>query len=47
METVTIPRVEFEQMQREIVALRSTSLYKRLLKFEENITMAKNSTERI
>jgi len=37
METVTIPRVDFELMQREIEVLRHTSLYARLLEFEKNI----------
>ncbi len=41
METVTIPKAEFEQMQREIKTLRSTQLYKRLIEFEKNIAAGK------
>lgn len=37
METITIPKIEFEQMQQELDILRKTSLYKRLLEFEKNI----------
>jgi PHD/YefM family antitoxin component YafN of YafNO toxin-antitoxin module len=37
MDTVSIPRAEFEQMQRELKTLRETAVYKRLLEFESNI----------
>jgi PHD/YefM family antitoxin component YafN of YafNO toxin-antitoxin module len=37
-ETITIKKEEFEQMQRELDVLRKTSLYKRLLEFEQNIS---------
>ena len=38
METVTVPRTEFEQMKQELDSLRNTRLYKRLLEFETNIS---------
>ncbi len=38
METVTIPKSEFEQMQRKIKLLTHSQIYKRLLEFERNIT---------
>ena len=41
METVTIPRADFELMKKEIETLRHTSLYKRLLEFEKNISKKK------
>ena len=41
METVTIPKEDFELMQREIETLRHTSLYARLLEFEKNISHKK------
>jgi hypothetical protein len=44
METITIPREQFEQMKREIIVLRSSKLYKRLLDFEENISKRKRFT---
>lgn len=37
METVTLSRTEFEQIQAELETLRHSSLYKRLLEFEHNI----------
>ena len=37
METVTIPKEEFEIMKREIKTLRNQRLYKRLMEFENNI----------
>lgn len=37
METITVPKEEFAQMQRELSTLRETKLYKRLLQFQENI----------
>ena len=39
METVTIPKDEFEHMVREIEVLRESKLYKRLLEFENNISL--------
>lgn len=44
METVTLPKTELEQMQREIETLRNSSLYKRLLEFEKNIAEGKKFT---
>ena len=41
METVTIPKEDFELMKREIDTLRDTSLYARLLEFEKNISQKK------
>ncbi|MBU1622497.1 MAG: hypothetical protein KJ597_02895 [Nanoarchaeota archaeon] len=41
METVTIPKENFELMQREIEVLRNDQLYKRLLEFEKNISNKK------
>lgn len=38
METITIPKAKFEQMQRELETLKATWLYKRLLEFEKNIS---------
>ncbi|MBS3125346.1 hypothetical protein J4211_03790 [Candidatus Woesearchaeota archaeon] len=41
METVTLPRKEFEQMVEELNTLRRTDLYKRLLDFTANIQKKK------
>ncbi|MEK6809294.1 MAG: hypothetical protein AABY40_01340 [Nanoarchaeota archaeon] len=41
METVTIPKVKFEQMQQELQTLRHSALYTRLLDFERNIAKGK------
>ena len=41
METVTIPKVDFEIMQKELETLRHTAIYKRLLEFEKNISNKK------
>ena len=41
METITIPRTEYELMVTEIDALRRTDLYKRLLQFITNIQQKK------
>jgi len=46
METVTIPKPKFEQMERELETLRQTRLYKRLLEFEENIAAGKKFTRK-
>ena len=45
METVMIPKVEFEQMKAEIKTLRKTKLYLRLLEFEKNIEGKKYTRE--
>lgn len=42
METITIPKMQFEQMQRELETFRHGSLYARLLDFEKNIANGKN-----
>lgn len=44
METIQIPKQEFELMKTEIAALRESKLYKRLLEFEENIASGKKFT---
>ena len=44
METITLPKVEFEQLHREIETLRNSSLYKRLLEFERNIAEGRKFT---
>jgi len=44
METVTIPKQEFESMKKEIQALRSSKIYQRLLEFESNISKGKKYT---
>lgn len=46
METVTIPKTEYEQLIRENKTLRNSKLYKRLLQFEKNISK-KNLQEKI
>jgi hypothetical protein len=37
METIVIPKEKFIKMENEIIFLRNTSLYKRLLDFQKNI----------
>ncbi|MFH0701220.1 MAG: hypothetical protein V2A62_02165 [Candidatus Woesearchaeota archaeon] len=37
MDTVTIPRQEFEQMKQELKLLRNSHLYKRLLECLDNL----------
>ena len=46
METITIPKAELEQLQKELEILRSSSLYKRLLEFERNINEGKRFTRK-
>ena len=46
METVTIPKAQFEKMREEILVLRSSKLYRRLLEFEKNITKGKKYTRK-
>lgn len=41
METSTIPKQEFEQMKRELVILRDSRIYQRVLQFEKNIMKKK------
>jgi len=44
MKTITIPRIQFEQMQMELQILRHTSIYARLLEFEKNIAQGRKFT---
>ncbi|MBI2207967.1 hypothetical protein HYU50_00565 [Candidatus Woesearchaeota archaeon] len=44
--TITISKQEYSQMKEEIEFLRKTSLYKRLLQFEENIESGKIFTRK-
>ena len=46
METITIPKAELEQLQKELGILRKSSLYKRLLEFEGNIAEGKRFTRK-
>ena len=46
METITIPKIEFKQMQEELETLRKSALYKRLLEFEKNISSGKIFTRK-
>ena len=46
MEMITIPKPEFEKMKQEIEILRNSSLYKRLLEFEQNVSMGKVYTRK-
>lgn len=48
METITIPKKQFENMEMEISILRNSKIYKRLLEFEENISKGeKHSREEL
>ena len=44
METVTFPKEKFEQMKQDILFLRNSLVYKRLLEFEKNILEGKKFT---
>ena len=46
METITITKEKFNQMQEEITSLRNSTIYKRLLEFEKNITKGKKFTRK-
>ena len=46
METITIPKAELEQLQKELEILRNSSLYKRLLEFEKNIAEGRRFTRK-
>ncbi len=46
METITLPKVEFEQMKLEIKTLRNSKMYQRLLEFEQNIISGKKYTRK-
>ena len=41
METIILPKIEFERMKEQIELLTSTKIYKRLLQFEQNIQKKK------
>ena len=43
---ITISKPEFEKMKQEIEILRNSSLYKRLLESEKNISMGKIYTRK-
>ena len=45
-ESVTLPRVEYEQLMTELKTLRNSKLYQRLLEFEKNITTGKKYTRK-
>ena len=44
MQTVTLYKVELEQLRRELETLRNSGLYKRLLEFEKNVAEGKRFT---
>ena len=44
METITISKPKFEQMQEELETLRKSKIYQRLLEFEQNILKGKKFT---
>jgi len=46
METVIIPKIEFQKMQRELEMFRNSKLYLRLLEFEKNISNDKKFTRK-
>ncbi|MBI2147969.1 hypothetical protein HYU19_05900 [Candidatus Woesearchaeota archaeon] len=46
METITVPKEEYTQMQEELKILRDNKIYKRLLEFEEHISQGKRLTRK-
>jgi len=46
METISIPKDEYEQMKIELETLKNTRIYKRLLEFEKNISEGKKFTRK-
>ncbi len=44
MDTITLPKEEYNQMKRELKTLKNSSIYKRLLEFEKNILEGKKFT---
>lgn len=44
METLTVSKAELEQLHKELETLRNSSIYKRLLEFEKNISEGKKFT---
>ena len=45
MQTITLPKQKFLQMQLEIQTLRNSNLYQRLLQFQNNISQKKYTRE--
>ncbi|MEK6861775.1 MAG: hypothetical protein AABY07_07440 [Nanoarchaeota archaeon] len=41
METVILPKIEFQKMKEELATLRNSKLYIRLLEFEQKIMQGK------
>lgn len=46
MDTITVPKEEYEQMRHELESLRNTAIYKRLLEFEKHIEEGKKFTRK-
>ena len=46
IQTVTIPKTEYEQMLEEIETLRNSKIYKRLIEFELNLIKGKRYTRK-
>lgn len=46
METVTISKQEFEQMKTELETLRNSKLYRKLLKFQDDVVKGKKYTRK-
>ena len=46
METINVPKEEYEQMKSELETLKNTKIYKRLLEFEKNIAESKKFTRK-
>ena len=46
METITVPKEEFELMKQELKILRNSEIYRRLLEFEANISQEKKFTRK-
>ncbi len=46
METIILPKEEYEHLVQELESLRNTALYKRLLEFEKNVDEGKKFTRK-
>ena len=46
METITMPKIEFDNIISEIKLLKKSHIYKRLLEFEENIVKGKKHSRK-
>lgn len=46
METISIPKEEYEHIVQELEMLRNSKIYKRLLEFERNIAEGKKFTRK-